>query len=508
VKDGKFSIAPAPVKIKNNIYKSNPLNLEVLKASSPAAAQNQSGSRDTEEAGKVDENDLFVRLVLDKKEAYLGEQIMATIKIYTKTRLAGIDQGFKGPDFTGFFTEPVETPPLRNLQREAVNGEIYNTGVLRRMVIIPQRSGDITIEAFELDVALRREIQRKFADPFFDDFTIPEVQEIPVKLKSRPIKVLVKPLPANAPSSFRGAVGNFRISSTLNKTETNVNEPLTLRVTLSGKGNLKLINDILVTVPHDMERYDPVINTRSDNAVSGSKTFEYLIMPRREGAFKIPPVEFTYFDAETEKYKSLQTSAYDVLVEKGEGDSLMAFVPGMNKEDVRLLNQDIRFIKTKPSRLNRINYFIAEAPWYYLLYILFLGLFLVFLSVRKKVIRQHADITGMRLRKADKYARKRLRKSEGLLKQGNDTAFYEEMLGALYDYLSHKLNIPVSSLSKDSARLALQTRGVDDSLIEELLRIIGECEIARYGHGTSDVLKENLYHDAVKIITTLQQKLR
>jgi hypothetical protein len=445
---------------------------------------------------------------LDKKEAYLGEQIMATVKIYTKTRLAGIDQGFKGPDFTGFFTEPVETPPLRNLQREAINGEIYNTGVLRRMVVIPQRSGDITIESFDLDVALRREIRRKFSDPFFDDITIPEVQEVPVKLKSRPINISVKPLPTNAPSSFRGAVGSFRISSTLNRTETTINEPLTLRVALSGKGNLKLINDILVTVPHDMERYDPVINTRLDNAVSGSKTFEYLIMPRRAGAFKIPPVEFTYFDAETGKYKTLQTASYDVLVKKGEGDSLIAFVPGMNKEDVKLLNQDIRFIKTKPSKLNRINHFIAVSPWYYLLYILSLALFLAFLSVRKKLIRRHADITGMRLRKADKYARKRLKKSEGLLKQGNDTAFYEEMLGALYDYLSHKLDIPVSSLSKDSARLALQAREVDDLLIEELFRITGDCEMARYGHGTGAIVKESLYHDAVKIITTLQQKLR
>jgi hypothetical protein len=376
------------------------------------------------------------------------------------------------------------------------------------VVIIPQRSGEIIIEPFELDVALRREIRRKIADPFFDDFSIPDVEEIPVKLQSQPVKVSVKPLPANAPSSFKGAVGNFRISSSLNKTTTATNEPLTLKVAISGKGNIKLINDVVVSVPYDMDRYDPVINTRLDNALSGSKTFEYLIMPKVAGQFTIPPVEFTYFDADAGLYKTLKTEAFDVLVEKGQGDSLIAMVPGMNKEDVLLLNQDIRFIKTKTSRLNQVHHFIALSPWYYLLYGLALAVFLVFLSLRKKIIKQHADIAGMRLRKADKFARKRLRKSEALLKQGNDAAFFEEMLGAIWGYLSHKLNIPVASLSKDSARSSLQARSVDDGLTDHLFRITDICDIARYGHAAGEIDRHQLYHDALKVITALQQKLK
>jgi hypothetical protein len=509
VKEGKFTIPPAAITVRNKDYKSNAIQLEVIKSSAQNQPQNQPASDGGDrQNGQVGENDLLVRLVLDKNLAYLGEQILATVKIYTKTNLAGIDQGFKGPDYTGFFTEPIETPPLRNLQREVVDGEIYYTGVVRRMVIIPQKTGEIIIEPFDLDVALRKEVRRKFADPFFDDFSIPDVQEIPVKLKSRPVKVTVKQLPPGAPSSFKGAVGNFRISSSLSKTFATTGEPLTLKVALAGKGNLKLINEVEINLPYDLERYDPVINTQLDNPLSGIKTFEYLIMPKVAGQFTIPPVEFTYFDADAARYKTLLTPSYDIRVEKGQGDTLMALVPGMNKEDVKLLNQDIRFIKTKVYNPGLIGQYVALGPWYYILYALALFIFFGFLSIRRKMIRQNADIAGMRLRKADKYARKRLRKSEHLLKQGNDAAFYEEILGALWDYLSHKLNIPVASLSKDSVRSSMEGRGVDGELMDRLFNITNACEMARYGHGSGEIVKENLYHQALEVITDLQQKLK
>jgi hypothetical protein len=357
-------------------------------------------------------------------------------------------------------------------------------------------------------VALRKEVRRKFADPFFDDFSIPEVQEIPVKLKSKPVKLTVKSLPPNAPASFNGAVGNFRLSSSLNKQATTTSEPLTLRVAISGKGNLKLINDIEVNVPYEMEKYDPVINTQFNGLMSGSKTFEYLIMPRVPGTFTIPPVEFTYFNAEAGQYKTLRTEAYKVLVEKGQGDTLIAIGPGMNKEDVRLLNQDIHFIKTRSSRLSRIGHFMSDSVWYYLLYAVLLSLFVILISLRRRMIRQNSDLAGTRLRKADKYARKRLRKCENLLKQGNDASFYEEVLGALWGYLGYKLNIPVSQLSKDSAKSALEARNVDSELLEELFEIINNCEMARYGNNAGSIAKDDLYHKSVKVITALQQKLK
>jgi hypothetical protein len=509
VKEGKFAIAPILVKIKNKTYRSNSVNIEVLKASGQASSQNQASSNENAaRKGSYDDKDLFVRLILDKREAYLGEQILASVKIFTKINLSAIDQGFKGPDFTGFFTEPLETAPLRNLQSEAVDGDIYYTGVIRRFVIMPQKTGELVIQPFDLDVAIRHEVRRKMADPFFDDFSIPDVQEIPAKLESNTVKVLVKPLPSNAPNSFKGAVGTFKMNSSINKTSTVTNDPLTLKISVSGKGNLKLINEVDIKVPYDMERYDPVINTHPDSPLSGSKTFEYLIMPKVAGQFTIPAVEFAYFDPDTKQYKTLKTQSYEIHVEKGQGDTIMNVVSGMSKEDVKMLNQDIQFIKTKPFRVHHINSFIAQSPWYYLLYALALIVFFALLLVRSRLIRQNADIAGLRLRKADKYARKRLRKSEGLLKQGNDAAFYEELLGAMWGYLSNRLKIPVAQLSKDSAMDALQDRAVDQEIIEQVFKITDTCEMARYSQGTGDIAKDRLYHEALEIIKALQQKLK
>lgn len=509
VKEGKFTIPPAIAEIRNKTYKSNTVAVEVVKSSTQSAAQGKGTSKDrTAQSSEPGEDDLFVRLVLDKRDAYIGEKIMATFKVYTKINLAGIDPNFKGPDFTGFFTELIETPQPRNLQRENVDGDLYYTALIRRMVIIPQKSGEIVIEPFDIDVAVRKEVRRRVADPFFDDFFFPDVQDVPVKLTSKPVRVNIKPLPPNAPASFKGAVGNFILKSSLNKLSTTVNDPLTLKVTISGEGNLKLINEVAVNVPYDFERFDPVINTRSDNGYSGTKTFEYMIMPKVPGNFTLPPVEFAYFDTDARRYETLRSEAYDITVSKGESDTMLAMVPGVNKEDVRLLNTDIRFIKTKSTRLNYINRFIASSPWYQSLYALALVMFAGALALRKKIIRENADIVGLRFRKADKFARRRLKKSENLLRQGNDSAFFEELLGAIWGYLSHKLGIQVSSLSKDTAVEALSNRMVNGELVEQLFRITDICEMARYGYGSAETDKQKLYHDAVKVITSLQQKLR
>jgi hypothetical protein len=510
-KEGKFTIPPASMKFKNKIYKSNAVTIEVVKGNAAASSQSQraaSSASDNRQSANISSDDLFVKLILDKDEAYLGEQIMVTVKIFTKANLSQIDQQFKGPDFTGFFTEPIDIPPLRNLQRESYDGQVYNTGVLRKMVIIPQKTGEITIQPFEVDGAIRREIRRKVSDPFFDDFVMPSVQEIPVKLKSKAVKVLVKALPANAPASFKGAVGSFRITSSLNKTTTAVNDPLTYKLTISGKGNIKLVNELQTNVPYDMEQYDPVINTHLDNPLSGSKTFEYLLMPRVAGKYTLPAVEFTYFDVSAKQYKTVYTQSYDVTVEKGNGDTLMSVTPGVMKEDVKLLNQDIRYIKTKPFRVHYVNSFIAHSPWFYLLYLIALLIFFVILFTRRLMIKQNADIAGLRLRKADKFAKKRLKKSESLLKQGKDGEFFEELSGAIWGYLSDKLNIPVAVLSKDTAVTALQNREVPQELIDQLFEITSACEIARYAQSSGEVAKGHLYKRALDTISILQQKLR
>jgi hypothetical protein len=509
LKEGKYSIPPATAKIKNKPVRSNAVSFEVLAANSQQSRSGQSASGAGQSVdGSVSDRDLFVNLLVDKKEVYLGEQILATVKIYTKVNLAGVDVNFKGPDFTGFFTEPLTIPQLRSLQSEAYNGDIYGTGVMKKTMIIPQKTGPITIKSFDLDVTMKKEVRRRVADPFFEDFDIPDVQEIPIKLKSKEVTVQVKPLPGNAPASFGGAVGNFTFSSSLNKTSTHTNEPVTLKLTISGRGNIKLINEPQFELPGDFEKFDPVINSRLENSLSGTKTFEYLLMPKATGTFSIPAIEFSYFDPVSKQYKTLKSKTFTVKVEKGQGDAAMEANPGVTKEDVKLLNQDIRFIRNKPITLQANRTFWADSIWYYLIYVLLVVLFTLLTWRRRKQLQNRADVSLMRLRKADRYARKRLIKSAELLKHGETNRFYEELLGAVWGYLSDKLNIPLSALSRETARSALQTRSIDENLINDLIRIIDECEVARYGQVSENMGMEKLYQDSLNVITMLQQKLK
>jgi hypothetical protein len=509
VKEGKFSIPAVTAKIKNKPVKSNPLTIEVLAANTQQSKSGQTASVSGQSGdGSVSDRDLFVNLLVDKKEVFLGEQIVATVKIYTKVNLSSVDPGFKGPDFTGFFTEPLNIPQLRSLQSENYNGDIFGTGVLRKTMIIPQKTGPITIKAFDLDVTLRKEVRRRVSDPFFDDFDIPDVQEIPVKLKSKEVTIQVKPLPGNAPASFGGAVGNFTFNSSLNKTTTHTNEPLTLKLTISGRGNIKLINEPQFELPGDFEKFDPVINSHVDNSLSGTKTFEYLLMPKTSGSYSIPAVEFSYFDPASRQYKTLKSQAFTVKVEKGQGDAALEANAGITKEDIKLLNQDIRFIKNKPVPLQANTTFWADSVWYYLIYVVLVILFILLTYSLRKQLRNRSDVALMRLRKADRYARKRLTKSAELLKQGETNRFYEELLGAVWGYLSDKLNIPLSALSRETARTALQSRSVDENLMDDLFRIIDECEVARYSPVTENKGMEKLYQETLNVITMLQQKLR
>lgn len=504
-KEGKFTIPPATTKFKNKVYKSNAVTIEVVKA----VAKNQSQMQQRTSAGQpatqeeqLNNNDLFVQLILDKHQAYIGEQIMATVKIYTLKKLSFADQNFAGPEFPGFFTEPIETPPLRRLENEAIDGEIYGTGVLRKVLIIPQKSGVLTIPSFNLDVAYLREYRRRFFD-----VTIPETEEVPVNLKSKPVSITVKPLPANAPASFKGAVGKFAIQASVSSMQGKTGEPLTFKLTVTGKGNLKLVNEVLFNVPAGIEKYDPVINTRLNNALSGTKTFEYLLIPGSSGDFVIPSAEFTYFDTDANKYTTLKTQSFKIHVTQGKGDSLSADNNGVSKEEVRLLNQDIRYIKSNNLKLYKIDDFFGLTIWYYLIVIILVALFAGILMIRKKHVEQQLDLKGLRFRNADKYARKRLRNSYTLLKQGNNAAFYEELLGAIWNYLSYKLDIPMATLSKDTAEKNLSERNIDSETLKLLFQITDACEMARYGQA-GEFNKEQIYKNALEVITTLQQKLK
>jgi hypothetical protein len=506
VKAGKFNLGPATAKIKNKSIQSNPVLIEVVAGGQSTPGSNVQPSHSSEGAQAASTDDVFVRLILNKREAYVGEQILATVKIYTRVTLAGIDQNYKGPDFTGFYTEPIEVPLLRNLERENVDGVIYYTGILQKAVIIPQKSGELVIEPFELNVAVRQQVKRKTYD-IFDDFFGPSVQDIPMKLKSNRITVKCKALPANKPSSFTGAVGEFTMTASVDKTKVKTNDAINYKIVIKGTGNYKIVDEPVITFPPDIEKYDPVIKTSAESPVKGIKTFEYLIIPHYPGEFNIPPVEFSYFDISSHEYRTIRSEGFTISVEKSTGDTLLPVYTGLAKEDVKMLTSDIQYIKLK-NKLPLFNgKFLISSIWFYFSYIFLTLIFCTLIILRRNHIKKSGDILMVRNRKANKYAQKRLKKAAKLVNAANKNVFYDELLKAIWLYLSDKLIIPLADLSKENARNSLVALHVNDEVIKDLFNIINECEFARYAPASESVNAAQLLEKTEKLIVRLQQEL-
>lgn len=506
VKEGKFSIAPATAHIKNKSIPSNALTIEIVgSGASGASAQGQQVKGNANPSGNASD-DVFVKLILNKNEAYIGEQIVATVKLFTKLQISGIDQRYKGPDFTGFFTEPIEIPPLRNLERENVNGDIYYTGILQKVLLIPQKTGQLVIPPFDLDLSVRQQVKRKSTN-FFDEFFEPSVQDIPMKLKSNRMVVRSKPLPADKPVTFTGAVGSFTLQASVDKTQVSTNDAVNYKVVVRGTGNYKIVDEPVLTFPPDIEKYDPVIKTTPEGPMAGTKTFEYLLIPHYPGDFTVPPVEFAYFDLQSKQFKTLRSSGFTIHVEKGEGDTLLPVISGVAKEDVKLLRSDIQYIKLKTRNPVFPGLILVKDMRFYLVYLLLTLVAGLVLWLRRNHIRRTRDVVLVKNRKANKYARKRLKKAAGMIHAENKNAFYDELLRALWLYLSDKLNIPMSDLSKENASSALASHQVKEETVDKMFAIISACERARYAPASEAVNAGQLLDEAVKLIVRLQQEL-
>lgn len=510
VKEGKYSIAPAKTKYKGKVYESNAVSIEIVTAGtttqSNPSQQGQSNQQSANDPGIKTGDDIFVRLHVDKRSVYLGEQIIATVKLYTKLPISGIDNQFKGPEFSGFYKQPVEIPALRSLERENVNGDIYYTGIIQKVVLYPQKSGELTIEPFDLDVSVQQQVRSR-SRSVFDDFFGPTVTDVPVKLRSNTIKIDVDPLPAK-PSTYSGAVGNFSMNSGVDKTSLKTNEALTYKVTISGRGNVKLIDNPAIAFPPNIEQFDPKISIQQTGDFSGTKTFEYVLIPRFAGEYKIPPFEFTFFDPSKENYITLRSDEYKINVEKGANDTTNVVVSGVSKEDFRLLGSDIMFIKNKPFKLNNENRFIFGSAWFYLVYISLFLILVLIIVFRKETIKRRSNTQLVRNKKANKVAKKRLKKAHIFVKQNKQKEFYDEVTKAMWGYISDKLTIPVADLSRESSKEELTKRNVDGELINEIFSFADHCEFARFAPGAISDGIDKQYKDAVELIGKLEQELK
>ena len=505
-KEGKFTIKPAKIKVNGKIYTSNPLTINVVKGNANVNNQNNTTNNQVNTSNVSDKN-IFVRVYLNKNTAYEGEQIVATVKIYTRVGIAGFDD-INFPSYDNFFSQEIPTPNNISFVRENVNGTIYNVGVLQKMLLYPQKSGKITIKPFKITAVVQQRVRRR-SNSFFDDFFSSGYQNVKKVLRSNSVSVNVKPLP-NKPADFNGAVGHFNLSANIDKTSTKADEPVTLKVKISGNGNLKLIDDPNFDFPPDFDVYDPKIKNNIKNDASGAHgtiSYEYLMIPRNGGDFTIKPYKFTYFDIKTKKYVTLTTDEFKIHVDKTDGNSSKTVVNNISKENVKYLNKDIRYIKTSKINLKPVNnYFFGSLP-FYLSYIFALIIFVAIYLLKRKSIKQNANIAAVKNKKANKVAKKRLKLASKYLKEQNSEQFYQEITNAIWGYLSDKLNIQYADLTKEKAVNSLLEKGITKEKTDELIDILDKCEFARFSSATSTHDLTDVYNKATKIISDIENKI-
>ncbi|TSA39268.1 MAG: protein BatD [Porphyromonadaceae bacterium] len=501
--EGVFTIPSASAVVKGKTFTSGPVRIEVVKGNQ----DKQQGAQGGGSSDGVSPDDLFVKIEVDHSQVYKGEQIFATIKIYTRVTLARFGE-IKMPAFGGFWNQEIPTSEQVSLERTNYNGRIYNMGMIRKTILVPQKTGKISIEPFEIEcfVNVQRKGQRSPFDDFFGNY-----ETVSKRIKSLPVEITVKPFPDNQPAGFNGAVGKFTISAGIDKHEVKTNEAITLKVNVKGNGNIKLIELPAFRFPADLEVYDPKITDNIDagsNGITGSKTFEYLIIPRHAGAFEIPAWNFSYFDPTAGSFKSFTSDIMRINVTKGENDSEATIVSTPGKEDIRVIGQDIRFIKTgKPNFKVRGDHFFASTGFifnYIILSLIFIVIILYFRSRFKNL----ADVEGSRFRKANVISRKRLALARKFLESLSRDEFLEALTKALWGYVSDKFNINFSNLNRDNIRDLLVNRGVDAETIKNFIETIDHAEFLRFAPGTGEGDLHQLLTRSEQVIISIEKTYR
>jgi len=505
-KEGKFNIEPAEATVNGKTYKSNSLSIEVAKGNNSNIQQNNQNQ--TSNSSDVSGDDVFVRVFLNKTDVIQGEQIIATIAIYTKLSIVGFEE-MKFPAYKGFWSDDLENPTQINLKQEKYNGSVYQVGVLKKTLLTPQHSGNITIEPLELTCLVQQRVNKTHRS-IFDDF-FGNYQNVRKKLVSPAITVHVKPLPNNKPADYSGAVGNFELEATLDNKNPKTNEAISYTLKLKGTGNLRLAELPKINFPSDFEQYDPKTNNNinvSANGTSGSKIINYLLIPRHPGEFTIPASNFSYYDLSSKIFKTLSTPEFKINVDKDTASNSTAIVSEFSKEDVRFLGSDIHYIKTNKEKLNEKNKYLISEPLFYLAYPFSLALFIFLVIWRRKQIKQYADVAAMKNKKANKVAQKRLQLANHYLKSNEQEKYYEEMTRAIWGYLSDKLTIPVADLSKEKANESLKQKNISDEIISELNSIIENCELARYSPNSDSSKMNEIYNKSNELISKLEQNIK
>lgn len=504
---GTFTIPPTTVKVSGETYSCNGLRIQVLPADKQPTQTGGSNASSGQQTNTQNADNIFIRTIVSKSNVHEQEALLVTYKLYF-ANVNGIQltNNIKLPDFTGFLKQELDQAS-NQAELEHYNGRNYQTAVVYRAVLYPQHAGDLTIEPASFEFLISVPSQRRMRS-FFDS----PFDEVSRTVKAPSATIHVSALPAGKPAGFSGGVGKFSLTPSISQTELQANEAVTIKLDITGVGNMKLIKTPAVDWPEGFEPYDPKVSNNFSTTtagVSGTKSIEYLAIPRQPGEYTIPAVTFSYFDIEDKAYRTLRTPEYTIRVKRGAGDAnsvsdQQAVISYTQKEDIKQLGSDIRYINTKPLKASRQTSAISyQLLW--LFYVVPLIIAIVLLIVLRKQIKEAADITRMRYKRANKVAKKRLKAAENAMKANNKDAFYEEIERAAWTYLSDRLSIPTADLNKENITAILKQKGVSDALIEQVMHVLSTAEFARYAPSTDHGM-EDLYAATTNLIDNLEEE--
>lgn len=511
--EGTYTLPEATIKVDGKTYKSGTATIKVMPPDKNAQNQQQPGQQprmttSTSTAEKISDDDVFVRAIFSRTKVSEQEAVVVTFRFYSALSIAGfVDAQF--PEFEGFMVEDMDLPINRQTGVENYKGRNYYTIDFKKTLLFPQRSGKLTIPSGSVTVVLVVPSGRQ-VQTFFGPQMIPA--EVEKTLRTSPVTVEVSKLPDGKPLNFSGGVGTFDLQSSLSSNKVKANDAVTLKLEISGVGNMKLIKTPTLNLDKNIEVYDdPKINNNfkvTTNGLTGYRTIEYLLIPRYPGKYTIPEMEFSYYDVSSKQYKTLKTESYELEVDKdpnaGQGATSTSYI---NQKEVKV-DKDIRYLKTGEKEFkNYASYFIGSLA-NILCYVIPSLLFIVALVVYRKQIKANADIARMRTKKANKVAVKRLKLANKYLRNNEKDKFYEESLRAVWGYLSDKLTIPVSELNRENVEAELKAYGVDDILIQQFINVIDTCEFARYAPSQSDKAMDNLYDEMSSVIGKMESVIK